>query len=215
MYIEKWRVLEHFWSQGDTLLSPTRVAILAGLETASLGLYALIYRVGSMRLDRFNVWGSGRSGHVSDSERRGQRGSLQVNRCVAEQIPASSCTSTEQQQQRQGDAEQQHHSSSVDITFFHTVSLRRLEVFAGNEEGTSTKHLLSSRHPEADTVIMPDHSLEMFRSCRRGFFFSKQAAVRRRKAAQPSNILISVVVECEAEASRLSHIDYAPQIASN
>ena len=112
MYIEKWRVLEHFWSQGDTLLSPTRVAILAGLETASLGLYALIYRVGSMRLDRFNVWGSGRSGHVSDSERRGQRGSLQVNRCVAEQIPASSCTSTEQQQQRQGDAEQQHHSSS-------------------------------------------------------------------------------------------------------
>ena len=27
----------------------------------------LIYRVGSMRLDRFNVWGSGRSGHVSGS----------------------------------------------------------------------------------------------------------------------------------------------------
>ena len=28
------------WNQGDTLLSPTWVAILAGLETASLGLYA-------------------------------------------------------------------------------------------------------------------------------------------------------------------------------
>ena len=72
----------------------------------------LIYRVGSMRLDRFNVWGSGHSGHVSGSERRGQRGSLLGSLHVAEQIPASSCTSTEQQQQRQGDAEQQHHSSS-------------------------------------------------------------------------------------------------------
>ena len=91
-------------------------------------------------------------------------------------------------------------------------SVREIVGFWVREEGAATEHVLSSRPLEASIVISPQHALQVRSPSRRGNFFSKQAAVRRRQAAQPSNILVSVVVEREAEASRLSHIDYAPQI---
>ena len=91
-------------------------------------------------------------------------------------------------------------------------SVREIVGFWVREEGAATEHVLSSRPLEAMIIISPQQTLQMLRPRRRGNFFSKQAAVRRRQAAQPTNILVSVVVQREAPSSRLSHFDYAPQI---
>ena len=93
-------------------------------------------------------------------------------------------------------------------------SVREIVGFWVREEGAATEHVLSSRPLEASIVISPQHALQVRSTSRRGNLFSKQAAVRRRQAAQPTNILFSVVVDREAEDSSttLRHFNYAPQI---